>query len=126
MGGYIFLRIVIEQTLYSWFGPPELISNLEPDSLPRKLRNLLLRLIELLDVFGVITFCVGNLMVIKAQNCYSDAPLSAFLSLSLVIITDICLLLPFIRKIFLLCSQGMLCAYDMQYCIPEIIFICFF
>jgi len=65
-----------------------------------------IKFMELLDVFGVITYCVGNLMIIKSQSCYKVTPISSYCSLTLVLLTNACLLLPFIRKLFILCSYN--------------------
>merc|ERR1712196_168010 len=64
-----------------------------------------MRTLELADVFGVIVFCVGNLMACRAQVCYHETPISAFTGLTLVLLTDVLLLYPFLKKLYMLCAS---------------------
>ena len=103
MAVYVVARVVLDFFRSILYTPHD---DLDPAICMRKLYNLCIKTLELVNVFGVITLCIGNLIIIKAQNCYSEAPLSSYLSLSLVLITDLCILFPFIKKIFIICYSG--------------------
>ena len=106
MGVYLFIRCTLYSTsryLKRFIIQAELDGNHDPYIWIRRLYTFELRLMELLDVFGVITFCVGNLMIIRAQQCYHDAPISTWSGFVLVILTNCCLLHPFFRKMCALC-----------------------
>ena len=44
-------------------------------------------------------------MAIKAQNCYEITPISSFLSLGIILLSNYYLLYPFVRKLCILCAQ---------------------
>ena len=109
MGVYLVIRCTLYMTckyLKRRIIIAELSGNHNPYIWSRRLYTFQMRLMELLDVFGVITFCVGNLMVIRAQHCYHEAPISTWCGLALVLLTNGCLLAPFFRKLCTLCAGG--------------------
>ena len=109
MGVYLFLRCLLYvacKYLKRRVIEADLAGDHDPFIWSRRLYTFGIRLIELLDVFGVITFCVGNLMVIRAQACYKEAPVSTWSGLVLVVLTNGCLLYPFFKKMCSLCGEN--------------------
>ncbi len=108
MGVYVFIRCMLyitSRSLKRRIIQADLAGNRDPYIWSRRLYTFEMRLMELLDVFGVITFCVGNLMVIRAQQCYHEAPISTWSGLILVLLTNGCLLYPFCKKLSALCGN---------------------
>ena len=66
---------------------------------------MLQKVIEMLDVFGMVWFCIGNLLVFNSTNCHQSIPLIFYLSVSYIIIVYLLVICVLILRFSLVTQQ---------------------